>query len=107
MAQGLDAAAGETIDAAICPLRDGLARLVTRGAHRLLLVLSWLWLLAVIGYMAWSTFAFEGLYRWLAEWEMAQWGQYYRKWTAMLPILILGMPAFAYLGWRSRLRQAA
>jgi hypothetical protein len=80
---------------------------MSQGTHRLLLALSWLWLLAVIGYMAWSTFAFEGLYRWLAEWEMAQWGQYYRKWTATLPVLILGMPAFIYLGRRSRQRTAA
>jgi hypothetical protein len=76
------------------------------GRHKLFLALSWLWLIAVVGYMAWATFAFEGLYRWLAEWQMAHWGQYYRKWTAALPILVMALPALAYLGHRGRLRRA-
>lgn len=80
---------------------------MTPSTNRLLLALSWLWLAAVVGYMAWSTLAYEGLYRWLAEWQMAQWGQYYRKWTAILPILILGAPSLIWLGRRSRLRTAA
>ena len=76
------------------------------GTQRLLLILSWLWLLAVGAYLTWSLIAFEGLYRWLAEWQMAHWGQYYRKWTAVLPFLILALPALAYLGRRSRARHA-
>jgi hypothetical protein len=52
--------------------------------------------------LTWSLLAFEGLYRWLAEWQMEHWGQYYRKWTAVLPFLILGLPALAYLGRLSR-----
>jgi len=77
------------------------------GANRVLLALGWLWLLAVAGYMIWSTFAYEGLYRWLTEWQMDHWGQYYRKWTAVLPGLLLASPALIYLGWRARLRRAA
>jgi hypothetical protein len=77
------------------------------GTQRLLVILSWLWLLAVGAYLAWSLFAFEGLYRWLAEWQMEHWGQYYRKWTAVLPFLILGLPALAYLGHLSRAKQKA
>jgi hypothetical protein len=76
------------------------------GTQRLLLTLSWLWVLAVGAYMTWSMIAFEGLYRWLAEWQMAQWGRYYTKATLALPLLILGLPAFAYLGRRARARQA-
>lgn len=74
--------------------------------HRLFLILSWLWLIAVVAYMAWATVAYEGLYRWLAEWQIANWGGYYRKWTAALPIVILALPALAYIGHRSRARQA-
>ena len=74
------------------------------GRQRLLLILSWLWLLAVGGYMIWSTLEYEGVYRWLAEWQMEHWGQYYRKATAVLPFFILGLPALAYLGHLSRVR---
>jgi hypothetical protein len=76
------------------------------GTQRLLLILSWLWLLAVGAYMTWSLLAFEGLYRWLVEWQMDHWGQYYRKWTAVLPVLILALPALAFIGRRSRARHA-
>src|SRR5207237_8141314 len=78
--------------------------LMNAGTQRLLLILSWLWLLAVGGYMIWSTLAYEGIYRWLAEWQMEQWGQYYRKATAVFPFFILGVPALAYLGRLSRAR---
>jgi len=77
------------------------------GTQRLLLILSWLWLLAVGAYMTWSLIAFEGLYRWLVEWQMEHWGQYYRKWTAVLPFLVLGLPALAYIGRLSRAQAAA
>lgn len=75
------------------------------GTQRLLLILSCLWLLAVGGYMIWSTLEYEGVYRWLAEWQMENWGQYYRKATAILPFFILGLPALAYLGSRSSAKQ--
>lgn len=72
------------------------------GRQRLLVILSWLWVLAVGGYMIWSGLEYEGLYRWLAEWQMEQWGHYYRKATAVLPFLLLAGPALAYLGRLSR-----
>ena len=75
------------------------------GTQRLFLILSWLWVLAVGAYMTWSLFAFEGLYRWLAEWQMDHWGQYYRKATAVLPGLILALPGLAYIGHRARARR--
>jgi hypothetical protein len=77
------------------------------GRHRFFLTLSWLWVAVVIGYVAWGAVEYEGLYRWLAEWQIAQWGGYYRKWTAVLPGVILAAPALSYIGYRARLRQAA
>jgi hypothetical protein len=79
---------------------------MSAGTHRLLLILSILWVLAVGAYMTWSLINFEGVYRWLAEWQMEHWGQYYRKATITLPVLILGLPAFAYLGRRARAGKA-
>ena len=77
------------------------------GRHKLLIALSVLWIAVVGVYMVWGVFNYAGLYRWLAEWQIAQWGGFYRKWTAALPALLLSLPAIAYLGHRSRLRQAA
>lgn len=74
------------------------------STQRLLVILSWLWVLAVGGYMIWSALEYEGLYRWLAEWQMENWGQYYRKATVVLPFFILAGPALAYLGHLSRAR---
>lgn len=80
---------------------------MSKGRHSFFLALSWLWLAVVIGYMIWGAIAYSGLYRWLAELQLAQWGGHYRKWTAALPALILGLPALAYLGWRTKQRRAA
>lgn len=78
-----------------------------KGRRTFFLGLSWLWLVAVFGYMIWGAFEYHGLYRWLAEWQLAQWGGYYRKWTAILPGLILALPALAFIGLHTRRRQAA
>ena len=78
-----------------------------KGRHGFLAALSWLWIAAVLGYLIWGAIAYAGLYRWLAELQLAQWGGYYRKWTAILPGLVLCLPAVIYLGWRGRLRKAA
>jgi len=77
------------------------------GRHKILMVLSCLWVVAVFGYLIWGAFEYRGLYRWLAEWQIDQWGGYYKKWTAVLPGLVLGLPALAYIGHRARLHQAA
>ncbi len=74
--------------------------------HRLFLALSWLWVIVVIGYMAWGAFTYSGLYRWLAELQVEQWGGYYQKWTAALPGIALCLPALVYIGHRSRQRRA-
>ena len=77
------------------------------GRHIIFLVMSWLWVAIVLGYLAWGAVNYAGLYRWLAEWQIEQWGGFYRKWTAVLPGLVLAAPALAYIGHRARLRQAA
>jgi hypothetical protein len=76
------------------------------GKQKLLAILCGLWIALVVAYMIWSAVAYAGLYRWLAEQQVAQWGGYYEKWTVGLPILILSAPALAYLGRISRTRQA-
>ena len=77
------------------------------GRHKVFLALSWLWVAVVCAYMLWGVFTYAGLYRWLAELQIEQWGGYYRKWTAVLPGAILCLPALAYIGYRARLRRAA
>ncbi len=77
------------------------------GRHKALIALSLLWIAVVGGYMIWGVFTYAGLYRWLAEWQIGQWGGFYRKWTAALPALLLSLPAIAYLARHSRLREAA
>jgi hypothetical protein len=77
------------------------------GRHKIFLALSWFWVAVLIGYFAWGAVEYSGLYRWLAELQIAQWGGYYRKWTAVLPGVVLALPALAYIGFRARLRQAA
>jgi hypothetical protein len=76
------------------------------GRQKLLTILSWLWVAVVIAYMAWGTFTYSGLYRWLADWQVEQWGGYYQKWTAALPGILLCLPALAWLGRRSRMKRA-
>ena len=77
------------------------------GRHKLLLALSWLWVAVLVGYLAWGAVNYSGLYRWLAELQIEHWGGYYRKWTAVLPGAVLGLPALAYIGHRARQRQRA
>src|SRR5262245_48568095 len=80
---------------------------MNEGRHRFFLALSYLWIAVVFGYLIWGAVEYRGLYRWLAEWQIGQWAGYYQKWTAIGPGLILGLPALAYVGYRTRLRQAA
>jgi hypothetical protein len=70
------------------------------------LILSGLWVALVAGYWAWAAISFSGLYRWLAEWQVAQWGGYYERATATLPALLMAAPAFVYLRRRAENAQA-
>jgi hypothetical protein len=70
------------------------------------LVLSGLWVTLVSAYWAWAAIAFSGLYRWLAEWQTAQFGGYYERATAIFPALLMAAPALIHLRRRAETAQA-
>jgi len=70
------------------------------------LILSGLWIALVTAYWAWAAISFSGLYRWLAEWQIAQFGGYYERATATLPAILMAAPAIAYLRRRSEAAEA-
>jgi hypothetical protein len=76
------------------------------GRSKALLALSWLWVAVVAGYMAWGAINEAGLFGWLAALQIDQWGQYYPKWTAILPGLLLAAPAFWYIRRRTAIVRA-
>jgi hypothetical protein len=70
------------------------------------LILSILWVALVSGYWLWAAISFSGLYRWLAEWQTAQFGGYYERATAILPALLIAGPAIVYLQRRAAVAKA-
>jgi hypothetical protein len=70
------------------------------------LTLSGLWVTLVSAYWFWAAITFSGPYRWLAEWQIAQFGGYYERATAILPAVLIAAPALAYLRRRSEIAQA-
>lgn len=70
------------------------------------LILSGLWVTLVAGYWFWAAISFSGLYRWLAEWQSAEFGGYYERATAILPALLMAAPAIVYLQRRAAAAQA-
>lgn len=75
------------------------------SALRFWLALGWLALVA--GWAWWEYSHFSGLYRWLAEWQIAKWGGYEQVWTALVPAFILAIPAFRVLRERELRNQAS
>ena len=71
------------------------------------LVLSWTWIAIVSAYIVWGLVNESGLYAWLVDWQLAQWGQYYPKLTGAVPILVLGAPAFWYIRRRDQEKRAS
>jgi hypothetical protein len=67
------------------------------GRTKALLALCWLWVVIVGGYMIWGAIGHAGLYRWLAELQVDQWGSYSEKGTALVPGLLLTGPAFWFI----------
>ncbi|WP_411340476.1 hypothetical protein V6U71_00410 [Sphingopyxis sp. J-6] len=65
------------------------------------------WMALVIGWAWWEYSHYSGLYRWLAEWQIAKWGGYEQVWTAAIPACILMIPAFRVLRERELLNQAS
>jgi hypothetical protein len=76
-------------------------------ANRTWLVLSWLWLVIVIGFSTWGAITFSGLFRLVAEFQIDRFGGYSEKWTAILPGLLLAAPALWYLRRQSAIAAAA
>lgn len=72
-----------------------------------LLALSWLWIAAIVGYMVWGMINEAGLYRWLVDLQVRQWGSYSPKLTVVLPMLVLGAPAWVVLRRRAQEVDAA
>jgi hypothetical protein len=70
------------------------------------LIVSGLWVSLVVGYWIWAVVNYSGLYRWLAEWQIAQFGGYYERATAILPALLMSGPALVYLRRRAENAQA-
>lgn len=70
------------------------------------LILSILWSALVAAYWFWAAISFSGLYRLLAEWQIAQFGGYYERGTAILPAMLMAAPAVTYLRRRSQRAQA-
>ncbi|MBA3942543.1 MAG: hypothetical protein C0520_15155 [Sphingopyxis sp.] len=61
-----------------------------------------------VGCWAWWEYShYSGLYRRLAEWQIARWGSYERIWTGLLPALILAAPALSVLRRREQEQQMA
>jgi len=71
------------------------------------MLVSILWIAAVSFYMLWAVIQEAGLYRWLIEFQLARWGSYAPKWSAILPALLLCSPALWYLRARAEAEQAA
>jgi len=76
-----------------------------RGGN-LPLVLSILWVALVGGYWFWAAISYSGLYRWLAEWQIAQFGGYYERATAILPAMLMAAPALTHLRRRAQIAEA-
>ena len=66
------------------------------------LALSWLWVIVVSLYMFWGYANETGLYGWLVDLQVRQWGSYSSKLTVVLPILLLGAPAWIVLRRRAQ-----
>jgi len=88
------------------PALPKLARM-TDGAHKgLLIAMSAVWIALASGYMAWGAIYHDGLYRWLADLQVAQTGGYYPRWTAIIPALLLCLPAIWVLRRQAEIGQA-
>jgi hypothetical protein len=71
-----------------------------------LLVLSWLWVAVVAGYLAWGAINYAGLYAWLADLQVERSGSYRQELTAMIPGFVLAAPALWYIRLRSQIALA-
>lgn len=77
-----------------------------RQSNRGLLILAWAWAAAVTAYMAYSGLTYTGLYKWLADFQIGKWGQYYTAMTGLVPWFLLAGPALSYAGKQERIKAA-
>lgn len=77
-----------------------------RQSNRGLVVLCWIWTAVVTLYMAYSGLTYSGLYKWLADFQVEKWGQYYTAATGLVPWVLLAGPALSYAGKQERLKAA-
>lgn len=68
----------------------------------LLKIVGVLWCAAVAGYMGYGWYAYFGLYRILAEWQLATFDRYYAYPTALVPGVVLALPGLRLLDWLNR-----
>jgi hypothetical protein len=69
----------------------------------LLRILAFAYAAAVVGYILYGWINYAGLYRWFAEWQLAQFGAYELKLTFVIPMFVLFLPGaivFERLGLR-------
>ena len=64
--------------------------------------LAWLWVIAISLYLFWGYANEAGLYGWLVDLQVRQWASYSPKLTVVLPILLLGAPAWIVLRRRAQ-----
>lgn len=67
----------------------------------------WVWIAAAATYSGWEYTTFAGLYRWLAEQQIAAFGKYAPHLTAVLPFLLVASPALTIIAAQARRRRQA
>ena len=72
----------------------------------ILLVLSCIWIAVVTGYMSWGLIYYAGLYKWLADLQLARGDSYSVELTAIIPGFLLAGPALWYIRRHSQLALA-
>ncbi len=64
----------------------------------LLRLIAWSWCIVVVAYIGYGWYAYAGLYRVLAEWQIATFGAYRVFLTALLPAIALALPGLWLAG---------
>ena len=67
--------------------------MATPASIMILRIINALWCIIVIGYVAYGWYAYVGVYRVFAEWQISTFGSYRVLLTALLPILVLMLPS--------------
>ena len=69
----------------------------------------WFYIAAVCAYTFYEWYAYAGLYRLAAEWQLEQFGSYRARLTLLFPLLVLGSPAAVLVtltGMQDQMRNA-